>query len=309
MKSHLDDEQLAPEAKRSRAWTPFWDIKGEDDLNRLLEQCETIRKGHGGVLRSKGWPKEREKKRDRESIAGGKKHGEDLGPAPEWDQIGSRGQTAKLLHEAGLESKAYRYGRCLRYAIPLQGHVESCDLKGKSFVRYHCGLRFCAQCSPSNYSRLFKRSAPAVATIVERHANCKDYTLARVSFTIRSTGEVPTSAEIRTFNQAIRKLFKRAIPEGAPFGLVWSDEFGSETYGHIDDGSPGGLNLHAHGVYFGPYLSWYKVRDVWIELTGSRGLTSRKSRVGKCEQDRRLIVRWLICSSTSRKFPLSTLTA
>jgi len=247
--------------KRINGW---WEPRTEEELKAVLALYASHGSEHDHAG-ERGSSVAVEVEEDRKQSA------EDLGPAPEWDEIGERGVTARLMYESGQRLKAYRYGRCSRYAIPLQGHEISCALKDKTFVRYRCGLRFCDICGPSTYSRLFERYAPAVASVVDAQSSRSGYTLARVNLTIRATGEVPSSEEIRAFNRAIRKLFKQVIPKGAVFGLVWSDELGPEKYGDVEGRKGGGLNLHAHGLYFGPYLNWSKVRDAWIEITGSRG--------------------------------------
>lgn len=258
----MADLQIIPKWPQNRR-PPVFEIKTEDDLVRVLEQCERVQKSKGAVLRLKGSCVESEEKEQHD--------GEGLGPAPEWTEIGERGQTAKLIYSLGLEAKAYRYGRCGRYGIPLQGHDLFCPLKGKSFGTYHCGLRFCPFCGPSSYQRLFQRYAPAIGEKVVGNVRLKGYVLARVNWTIRATGEMPSSEEIRLFNRAIRKHLKRVLPKGAEFGLIWSDEFGFETRGHVAERKAGGLNLHAHGLYFGPYLNWQKARDAWLKITGSTG--------------------------------------
>ncbi len=268
LNAYLDEVFPLPTSptKPRRPWNPSWDINSEDDLDRLLGRCETVKKGKRAVLRLKGWDTEHESEHDDKYLE----------PAAEWDEIGKRGETAKRMHSLGLKSKSHRYGRCGLYGIPLQGHDLSCPLKEKSFGNYHCGLRFCDLCGPATYKRLFERYAPAIGDLVARESSRSGYVLARVNWTIRATGEMPTSEEIRSFNRAIRKLFKRVLPKGTLFGLIWSDEFGFEKRGRLKKRKARGLNLHAHGLYFGPYVEWRKARDIWRQLTGSTGFFIKK---------------------------------
>ncbi|HUZ46414.1 MAG TPA: hypothetical protein VMW54_07230 [Terriglobia bacterium] len=60
----------------------------------------------------------------------------------------------------------------------------------------------------------------------------------------------------------------------AVYGILFSDETGFETRGHISDSErvAHGLNLHAHGIYYGPFLrvwkeGWEIFRDTWREET------------------------------------------
>ena len=267
------DLEVIPKSN-GRPRLPVWEIQTEEDLERVLSRTETVRRGRGDVLRLKDWPSAETDQ--------GEKH---LPPSREWDEIGERGQTAKLIYSHGLKSKAYRYGRCGRYGIPLQGHDLQCKFKEKSFGRYRCGLRFCDLCGPANYRRLFERYAPAIAEVVARESARQGYVLARLNWNVRATGEMPTAEEIRWFNGAIGKHLKGILPKGAVFGVILDDEFGFETRGHTKKRKAGGLNLHAHGLYFGPFLDLNKARELWRKITGrhdsevkhSRGLASGES--------------------------------
>jgi hypothetical protein len=206
----------------------------------------------------------------------------DLPPALEWDSIGAQGKTAKLLYQFGLKSKAYRYGRCRRYAIPLTGHDLFCDLKGKSYVRYRCGLRFCKPCGPRNFRNLFDKYRSGFAAEVEKRKDSPGCVLARINFTIRCDGHELKPEEIRKFNKAIRTMIRRFFPqlkwgknrdgEGkAQAGLAWCDDFGHPKSKRRRHRTAKGWNLHAHGLWFGPYIEWRKARDLWKKLTGSTG--------------------------------------
>lgn len=242
--------------------TAGWEIKCEEDLRRVLSQAEVVKTGRGAVLRLREFAGDQA---DHASV--------DLPPALEWDTIGSQGETAKLLYQSGLESKAYRYGRCGRYVIPVQGHDLFCDLKGRSVVRYRCGLRFCQACAPKNFRDLFDKYQDGFTRVVEENALRPGYVLARVNFTIRCDGHEPKPQEIQAFNRAIRKLIRRLFPKlkRSDYGLEWCDEFGHPKSKRRAVRAAKGWNLHAHGVWFGPYINWRRARDLWMELTGSTG--------------------------------------
>ena len=179
-----------------------WEIKSEEDLARVLSQAEVVKRGRGAVLHLRGFADSQEA-----SVS------VDLPAAPEWDSIGAQGETAKLLYQSGLKSKAYRYARCGRYAIPLAGHDLFCDLKGKSFVRYRCGLRYCKACAPRNFRKLFDQYLSGFADEVKKRKDCDGYVLARINFTISCDGHELKPEEIRAFNKAIRKLIRRLFPQ------------------------------------------------------------------------------------------------
>ena len=185
-----------------------------------------------------------------------------------WATGGDRGKVAELLFEARFEAKAHRFWKCHREGIPLDCSRDSAH---KFFVPYQCGCRFCENCAPVLQRQLSARYLGPVMSVVNARAARPGYTLARVNFSVRSTGEVFTAERVRWFNDCIRKLFRRLFPE-EDYGVLWVDEVGYEKHGRHAVRKAEGLNLHAHGLYIGPRLDWHKVRDLWVEITGGDGL-------------------------------------
>ena len=193
---------------------------------------------------------------------------------PEWDYLGERGQTSKLLFEAGLKSKAHRYAQCYRTAIPYDCQDSSC--RSKFFARYHCDCRFCKYCGPLLFNQLRDRYSVPISRFLKNRESHLGCTLARLNFTMKSDGHVPTQVEIKAFNRAIRRTLKKAVPRDGSrkvaYGVLWSDEFGYEKRGRRKNRTAKGLNLHAHALYYGPVLDWYRVRDAWVESLKREGL-------------------------------------
>ena len=185
-----------------------------------------------------------------------------------WATGGDRGGVARLLFEAGFGAKAHRFWKCHREGIPVDCSRDSTH---KFFVSYLCGCRFCRECAPILQRQLSARYLGPVISVVKAKATRPQYTLARVNFSVRSTGEVFTAKRVKWFNGCIRKLFRRLFPKGE-YGLLWVDEVGYEKRGRRVCRKAEGLNLHAHGLYIGPRLNWHKVRDLWAEITGGEGL-------------------------------------
>jgi|YelNatPaOPRAMG01_1025707.scaffolds.fasta_scaffold48567_2 hypothetical protein len=188
-------------------------------------------------------------------------------PDPEWEALGDRGKTAKLLHEAGLGSKAHRYGDCYRKGIP----YDCAGCGRKAYTRFHCGNRFCEKCGKKIMRELLDKYADPVAEMIAARPSHAGMTLARINFTMRASGECPAPDEIRRFNQAVRDTLKMIAP-GGEYGAVWANEFGYEVRGRKADRKAGGLNLHAHGLYYGSRVSWDKVRDAWVKALRRHGL-------------------------------------
>ena len=78
--------------------------------------------------------------------------------------------------------------------------------------------------------------------------------IAKLDFTAVNLERMPLPTEIREFNQDIRECMKRVCREmgigAADYGLLWCDEFG----GWSPKKNSYNTNLHAHGVYVGPYM-------------------------------------------------------
>ena len=180
---------------------------------------------------------------------------------PEWNDLGARGKTAKLLWEKGFKSKAKRYASCRRMARRLV-----CRRGHKYYARHHCGLRFCENCGSLLFARLYGRYAPRLRKFLGGRMHPERWVLARVTLSKRASGEVPTAEDVKKFNQEIYQVFG---PEDC--GVLYVDEFGSEEHGRTVDRKAGGLNLHAHGLYYGPYIVWEKWKKRWLEITGGEG--------------------------------------
>lgn len=205
----------------------------------------------------------------------------------EWETLGTRGAVAKLLFAGGSKAKAYRYVNCYRYAVP-KNCPENPD--HRYFQRCFCGLRFCQYDAPALYGQLFARYASRfvpfvrgesmlLGKVTEKRPSPRsvkvnpDVIWARVNFSVRSDGSPLTSERIQWFNQRIRSVMRqKEIAGGSEYGILWVDEVGYETRGRRAHRKAGGLNLHAHGIYYGPRLDWHKLHDAWVHVTGGDGL-------------------------------------
>ena len=81
---------------------------------------------------------------------------------------------------------------------------------------------------------------------------------------------MPTSREIREFNQDIRICIRKALKElnihSNRYGLLWCDEFG----GFDQKKNTYNTNLHAHGVYVGPYIPQPLLVKLWTDLRAEK---------------------------------------
>ena len=215
-----------------------------------------------------------------------------LEPDPYWSELGDRGEGARLLFAAGLKRKAFRYADCETRAE--KAACSSLPDEHRFYKKYHCMNRFCKYCGSVHRARLHGHYEPLLVAALRDRDHPSGYTLARLNFTLRCDGELPTSDQVQAFNQAVRRTVRRSVRKilelraangedraasalksrKATYGILFCDECGFETRGHIPDARrvAHGLNLHAHGLFYGPFLSdwgkgWEIFRDIWRKET------------------------------------------
>lgn len=208
---------------------------------------------------------------------------------PQWTG-GFRGRVAKLLWDRGLKKKAIRFLNCNKLARP--GVCSRYPFEHKFFVPHGCEVIFCKECAGEARGVLTQEYIAVVLSIVSRGIPY-GWVLARVNFTLRSDGgEIPPE-RVKKFNACVGSTVRGAVfealgecrgkfcslrkdklggwkqttrkgkplperedlPDGS-YGLLFVDEVGFEKRGHLPDAQrvAHGLNLHCHGLYFGPYL-------------------------------------------------------
>lgn len=97
----------------------------------------------------------------------------------------------------------------------------------------------------------------------------RTWVLARVTFTLRSDGSEITPERVKKFNACVGEVMRCAVGSRKGYGMLFVDEVGFEKRGHLPDQKrvAHGLNLHCHGLYFGPLLEWRRLLDEWMEVT------------------------------------------
>jgi hypothetical protein len=178
------------------------------------------------------------------------------GRVPEKQAIQSR-----LLREKGLAGKARRQAWC-----GLIGRRRDCYSANPLHVFYtpsFCGNRYCTTCGPKSFRRLFaqhSRLRPlAESLLTHRPEDHRPRVLAKLDITTRNVGAMPSAKEVRQFNKDIRRLFRAIETEFGisrrEYGVLWCCEFGS-----------GNTNLHAHGVYAGPFIPQRQLSRIWQSI-------------------------------------------
>ena len=234
---------------------------------------------------------------------------------PEWSG-GFRGEVAKLLWRVhGLQKKAIRFlncnklgrpGVCSRYPlehkffIPHGCEVVFCkecaeESRRALLVDYwhvvcNAVLDFAgARGAHEKLCALLHETSGRERQDIEHQLgelwaqvgrNIKEHgwVLARVNFTLRSDGSEITPQRVKAVNSCIGNVMRRIVGSRKGYGMLFVDEVGFEKRGHLPDALriAHGLNLHAHGLYFGPRLNWEGTRDLWMEVTKAEfGVDSR----------------------------------
>jgi len=176
----------------------------------------------------------------------------------------------------GMSSLAVRQAQCSRI-----GWTRQCKANGHLWHRvFRCGLRFCASCMSSVYESLFydavARLGPVATRLVPEWpaatGNCPRRVVAKVDFTIRNDGHMPSAEKVRWFNRSMRRFFVQLARQNhwrkGDWGAAWCAEFG-----------PGNTNLHAHAVFCGPFIQ-QKNREasaLWSAVIGEYAIVSVKA--------------------------------
>jgi ribosomal protein S27AE len=162
-----------------------------------------------------------------------------------------RGRVADVLIENRLFSKANRYVQCYRY-----GNRFKC--KGKEahelFAPISCDLRYCPRCGPQQFMRLIRKYSPVVKFLASKRR--RGLLLREITLTTRKTGTL-TPEQIKKFNDDVKKTLKKLMKGNADWGAIWCDEVGFNN-----------TNLHAHILFYGPYIDQSRLAEVWRQVSG-----------------------------------------
>jgi hypothetical protein len=219
------------------------------------------------------------------------------GGEPEWERYGFRGQVGKVLWARGLQKKAIRFVSCKKCARP--GLCSRYPNEHKFFIPNGCEVVFCKECAQEVRRELFLAYQAVILAVIVRGIP-KGWILARINFTLRSDGSEITPERVKGMNSCVRSVMRRTVGSRNGFGLVFVDEVGFEKRGHLPDAQrvAHGLNLHAHGLYFGPRLDWERTRDLWKAATekkfGVPSLGFYITPVRGFERDPERAVRWAL---------------
>jgi hypothetical protein len=160
------------------------------------------------------------------------------------------------------------------------------------YAPFNCGCRYCGRCGNKIFSDFFNKYLalwPIVEKLVVRPGVRTVNRICTLDFTARNLGRMPQGGEIQEFNQDIRTCLKSVMRKlgisSHQFLFLWCDEFG----GWDPKRNRYNTNLHAHGVYVGPWLPWDLLHETWMEIRkdndGALGVFIKRQKLDRAPAD------------------------
>jgi ribosomal protein S27AE len=173
-----------------------------------------------------------------------------------------RGRVAQVLIENHLPSKANRYIECSRYGVRYQ--CKGTDAHNL-FSPVYCDLRYCPRCGPRQYARLIEKYAPVVKSLSSRRS--RTHRLREITLTTQNTGCL-ISEQVKRFNEDVKTTLQTFYAGDKDCGAIWCDEVGFNN-----------TNLHAHILFYGPYIDQARLAEVWNKISGNQVVFIKKAHV------------------------------
>jgi hypothetical protein len=169
------------------------------------------------------------------------------------EELAFRRAVADVLIANGLDSKAKRYLACDR-----KGRIYRCEgpEHHEYFVPEGCDLRFCPRCGARQFARLFNKHSP-VLDWVQSHAK-RGFALREITLTTENLGEIDHD-QIIQFHAHVKETLKTLMKGVDGWGMLIVDEVGFNN-----------TNLHAHILFYGPYVSQARIAEVSKKISGSQ---------------------------------------
>jgi hypothetical protein len=166
---------------------------------------------------------------------------------------------AQYLIEHGLKDKAARHLDCAR-----KGYLMRCETGHEFYSAFHCDLRYCAICSPRQFARLVEKHSPVLEFVAQQKR--PGFRLRSITFTSENLGTL-TRDQIREFNDQVKQTLHALTKKAKGWGEIWVDEVGFNN-----------TNLHAHGLFYGPYIDHKRLAAVWRRISGHKIVWIKKAK-------------------------------
>lgn len=124
-------------------------------------------------------------------------------------------------------------------------------------VPVYCGSRFCPVCSKPRQSRVRRR----LDLIIESITLDRSFTFKHLTLTIPNQPDLESM--LNHLTSAFRKLRNRAF---------WKNNVAGGAFVFEVTGKPGSWHGHLHIIIESRYLKWETLRDLWIRISGGRGV-------------------------------------
>ena len=201
-----------------------------------------------------------------------------------WERKEERRRTA-LLRKANRLANCRMTGR----RLDCSDHPE----EHRFFGKFNCGMRYCRHCGTAIFADLFGKYMglwPVIERLLVRPGFRSRNIISTLDFTAVNLGRMPLPKDIREFNQDVRACVRRVMAKlgisSRQFLFLWCDEFG----GWDPQQKKYNTNLHAHGVFVGPYLPYEVILETWIELRkrkdGARGVFIKRQKLDHPPRER-----------------------
>jgi Replication protein len=171
--------------------------------------------------------------------------------AERWGTFDFRNEVSWELIGRGLVNKGIHYRDCHR-----KGMVAECQgaEKHRFAMPYCCDLRFCSFCAPRAYARLLKKHSAVLESV--RKNPRSGYRLRLITLTSLNTGSLSKPA-VDLFNRSTKKTLQSLMKGQKGWGALSVDEVGFNN-----------LNLHAHILFYGPYIKQDDLKRMWEKVSG-----------------------------------------
>ncbi len=174
------------------------------------------------------------------------------------------------LYRAGRHKDASRFKEC---GVSVKIFCANCGETKK--VPYYCMRRYCPQCARRYSNKIQIKLYKRLKGLRAFENSESRYKLRMITLTIRTDGDyagalckVGDTLPKLWRNMLARDKFGMKIKKGGDIATGWinSIEFGPKT-----------LNVHVHGVYWGPFIRQHDLSEEWKRLTGSCVVDIRKA--------------------------------
>jgi hypothetical protein len=99
-----------------------------------------------------------------------------------------------------------------------------------------------------------RKYEPIVRAVSAEQKN--GFKLREITLTSTNLGTL-SAQQVRAFNKAVKETLKRLMKKVKGWGAIWSDEVGRDN-----------TNLHAHILFWGPYIPQPLLAEVWKKVSG-----------------------------------------